>query len=535
MEDTADTAYDSISFTSKPSSERHPDRLSVIATLQGLNPKPLSSATVLEIGCSTGDNLLPLASQFPSARFVGIDASAVQIKQAVECAGNLHINNVNFYQIDLLRWIEFEKNLSEQPTKFDYIFCHGLYSWVSEPVRKAIWEIALSQLAKDGVLFLSYNTLPQNIWRETIRRTVRILGDERKSLDLQLQDLREVLRYFAENLHDDPRPYAKELKTEVLQLQQQSDSFLIHEILSAHGEGYYALDIANKAREYGLSYLGDARPSRSRSSTDLAFVNKLTEKRSLSPQDAAEISEQIRDLISPVSFRSSLFVFKENLQHGRSESDICTVEKLFVSSSLVPVNNSPRCSDNTCEDFSDPRGYYLTFDDPMIKTALLELAAIWPEAISIAELKSRVDTLLLPHPELAGSLSSPCPNLVVASNFNKQLLELFQQNMLDLYLERPRIKARPKRPHVLPIALHQFAKLGWATNLRHEYQVFDDFTKELLPFLDGTKTEDEIIRIIQKKSRKYFFLKSDTGISAKVRHSLDTLSESAFLFDAEEI
>ena len=57
---------------SHPFAQTHPDRLAVIATLLGMQPPPIETARVLELGCASGGNLLPMAEQFPQARFLGV-------------------------------------------------------------------------------------------------------------------------------------------------------------------------------------------------------------------------------------------------------------------------------------------------------------------------------------------------------------------------------------------------------------------------------------------------------------------------------
>ncbi len=46
------------------------------------NTAELHKARVLELGCAAGNNILPIALNYPNAKVVGIDLSEVQIKQA---------------------------------------------------------------------------------------------------------------------------------------------------------------------------------------------------------------------------------------------------------------------------------------------------------------------------------------------------------------------------------------------------------------------------------------------------------------------
>lgn len=84
------TSYDRVPYKSHPFRQSHPDRLAVIATLHGMSPPAIERARVLELGCASGGNLLPMADQFPEATFLGIDLSARQIQDGqrlIERAG----------------------------------------------------------------------------------------------------------------------------------------------------------------------------------------------------------------------------------------------------------------------------------------------------------------------------------------------------------------------------------------------------------------------------------------------------------------
>jgi flagellar motor protein MotB len=43
---------------------------------------------------------------------------------------------------------------------FDFIVAHGVYSWVPPPVRDALFALASGRLARNGILYVSYNVLP---------------------------------------------------------------------------------------------------------------------------------------------------------------------------------------------------------------------------------------------------------------------------------------------------------------------------------------------------------------------------------------
>ena len=76
---TTPNSYDEVPYHSFPFAESHPARLATVARLFTLAPPDPRTARVLELGCSSGGNLLPMAELYPEARFLGIDLSERQI------------------------------------------------------------------------------------------------------------------------------------------------------------------------------------------------------------------------------------------------------------------------------------------------------------------------------------------------------------------------------------------------------------------------------------------------------------------------
>jgi len=53
--------------------------------------------------------------------------------------------------------------------QFDYIICHGVYSWVAPDIQDKILAVCRRHLAPSGIAFISYNYLPgwnfiKSIW-----------------------------------------------------------------------------------------------------------------------------------------------------------------------------------------------------------------------------------------------------------------------------------------------------------------------------------------------------------------------------------
>src|SRR5579875_2980319 len=98
-----------------------------MAALHGLSPAPIESCRVLEIGCSEGGNLIPMAYAIPGAEFTGFDLAGQPIARGQERIRALGLGNIRLFQADLV-------TADTGPDRgglgdFDYIVAHGLYSW----------------------------------------------------------------------------------------------------------------------------------------------------------------------------------------------------------------------------------------------------------------------------------------------------------------------------------------------------------------------------------------------------------------------
>ncbi|MBM4063965.1 MAG: class I SAM-dependent methyltransferase, partial [Planctomycetes bacterium] len=164
MNDAHDAAksYDAVPYESRPLRPTHPDNLAVQAALVALAAPEVETCRVLEIGCATGGNLLPMAVGLPRGRFVGVDVSPAQIEAARRAQRELGVQNVDWIAGDVTA-------VAFAPASFDYVVCHGVWSWVPEPVQQAILAVIARVLSPDGIAYLSYNTYPGWHLRSMVR------------------------------------------------------------------------------------------------------------------------------------------------------------------------------------------------------------------------------------------------------------------------------------------------------------------------------------------------------------------------------
>lgn len=59
--------HDKLLYTSQPFFFSQPASLAAMAALYGVQTAPVEGARVLELGCASGGNIIPLAARFPNA------------------------------------------------------------------------------------------------------------------------------------------------------------------------------------------------------------------------------------------------------------------------------------------------------------------------------------------------------------------------------------------------------------------------------------------------------------------------------------
>src|SRR3954447_4968831 len=113
-------AYDQVPYSVSAFSQTRPDRLATIATLFGMTPRDPGRCRVLELGCASGGNFIPMALASPQSEFVGIDLSARQIADGKNVVQSLRLPNVDLRHLSIT-------DVTDDFGSFDYILAHGVY------------------------------------------------------------------------------------------------------------------------------------------------------------------------------------------------------------------------------------------------------------------------------------------------------------------------------------------------------------------------------------------------------------------------
>jgi SAM-dependent methyltransferase len=187
------TTYNEIPYESRPFPQSHPDRLATLGRLFRMSPAPVTRCHVLELGCASGGNLIPMAYHLPGSKFVGVDLSERQVAMGDEAIEHLGLKNIRIQHASIM-------DVDSSWGVFDYIICHGVYSWVPDEVQAKILKIASENLAPEGIVYVSYNTYPGWHMREMIRHMMLYHANQFQETQERIDQARALVDFLAESV-----------------------------------------------------------------------------------------------------------------------------------------------------------------------------------------------------------------------------------------------------------------------------------------------------------------------------------------------
>ncbi|HVO90214.1 MAG TPA: methyltransferase regulatory domain-containing protein [Casimicrobiaceae bacterium] len=477
MADQAETSYDEVPYISLAFPQTHPFHLATLAKMLGVAAPDVETCRVLELGCASGDNLIPMAQGLPNARFVGLDLSQRQVERGAQAVRTLELDNIELRQADIL-------SVDESYGKFDYIICHGIYSWVPKVVRDKILSISNVNLTPTGVAYISYNTLPGWHLRGMVRDMMTYHSNRFEGAATKIFQARALIDFLAQSAPTDT-PYGMALRHELEMIRNQPDSYLYHEHLEVVNEAFYFHQFAQAAQEHGLQFLAEADFSAMLVSN---FSPQVADTLRKVASDIVHM-EQYMDFVRNRTFRQTLLVHAD-LPINRALNG-SVVEGLHVSSIAQPVSKAMSLAQGVPEQFRAPNGRSLNTSNAITKAAFVALAERWPLGYMFEDLvraaRARADAD-------AGKPAADAIRAKDAEILGIDLLTCYTAGIIELRAKAPRMTTTPShRPRASPYARLRAGQPGNLVNLRHEPVNPDVFTRHLLMLLDGTRDRDAIV------------------------------------------
>jgi methyltransferase-like protein/SAM-dependent methyltransferase len=509
---TAATTYDDVPYLSKPLFSTHPDLLAAAGRLRGLNtPSPLH-CRVLELGCAAGGNLIPMAYALPGSRFVGIDLSAKQIADGQAICRRLELQNLELAAVSIA-------DIDGSYGKFDYILCHGVYSWVPTAIQERILWICRNLLTPSGVAYVSYNTYPGWHLRSIVRDLMKFHTARFDEAEVKVQQARSILSFMAEASSGLDSPLSRVLAEEAADLPDAADYYLFHEHLEDHNQPLYFHEFVARARQVGLEYLGEAWHH--------------TQIDNLPPQvqeTLQAISSDLIDLEQFVDFIRSRTFRRTLLCHGEAQiaqtPPPSVMDNLYFSALARPESAQPDVRSDAVEKFVLDNGTTASTNAPIFKAALVTLFEHWPQAVAFEDLLAQVASRLNLAQDVANSARA------VLASF---LARGYVSHLLAVHCEPFRFTTEvSERPCVSKLVRVLAASQTHVPNLRHRLIAMSPLAKVVAGLADGTRT---ISQIASEASRLEAELVGeqmessgqDDTVEAVVRRTLDQLARSAVL------
>ena len=478
------TPYPSFSYT-----QTHPDRLATIAAILGMNPPSIGRCRVLEIGCASGGNIIPMALTLPNSHFVGIDFAERQIADGQQIVAALGLTNVQLLAQDILE-------ITADFGQFDYIIAHGIYSWVPVEVREKLLQICQQNLSPQGIVYISYNTYPGWHMMGALREMMLFHTRHLESGSEQVVAARELLQFLAEAVPSGDETFLGAYGTlikaygsfveEQRQEAKAGDELLLHDELELFNQPVYFHEFMTQAAQYGLQYVAEA---------DFAmvmphgFTPEVTQRLMQMAKSTIGL-EQYMDFLRNRTLRQTLLCHETVEVNRRLQPSPALMQQFYVASWATPLPKEVDVTGLAAVQFQATDGTMFATDHPLTKAALLVLGQRQPTAVAFADLVVAAQAFL---GQTMGNedVQLLAVNLLRAFSYSSKLVEL---HMMAL----PFVMAVSERPLASPLARYQAQAKLQLVNQRHERVNLDKLSLYLLPFLDGTRTHEDLLALLMQ-------------------------------------
>lgn len=467
--------YDEILYPGFAFPQTHPDRLTTIAKLFGMETAPIQGCRVLELGCGNGGNLIPMAFFLPQSQFLGWDIAERPIAQGRERITGWGLKNISLRRGDIL---EFPPEAGQ----FDYIIAHGVYSWVPVGVRDKLLRICRDHLASQGVAYVSYSAYPGGHVDDMIREMLLFHVQNFHAPRQQIDQAKALIKFLLE-AQTGTDPFQSLLEQKLKRMQIFDDHGLYHDDLAPMVHRLYFGQFMEHASEHHLQYLAEANYFEMQETlyppATREMLNQLPPNRVL--------KEQYLDFLRCRKFRQTLLC-REGIAlqlTPRPEQ----MKEYLVSSAARPAPADLARESSQSHRFIAPNGLTLEAQSPLASATLLQLSQAWPDALNFMELSERVRSQI--H-----RFSTP----QAESDFEQALCEMilysYSSGLLELHLFLPPIRRTVSEyPVASPLARLEIEHGDIVTNLQHRnVHVKDKLGKRLLKALDGSKSRAELLK-----------------------------------------
>jgi SAM-dependent methyltransferase/methyltransferase-like protein len=479
MSDSIAKSYDELPYTCNAFWYTHPSHLGLMAELAGVPSPSIENCRVLELGCGLGGNILPMALSIPGGEFIGIDLSPHQIDLGKRIAAKAGVTNLDLRAESIL-------DVDARYGEFDFILCHGVYSWTPEFVQTKILEIFRDRLKPGGLAYVSFNSYPGWHARGAIREMYRFHARTAAEPTQKVQRGREFLNFLIEATPEKDGAFRKSLTEERDSFGENPDTYQFHEFHEENNRPLYFREFAAHLQQHGLQYVRETiLDAHERGSLDEETLARVAEWST----DRIE-REQYLDFITNRTFRRSIVCKSELVVSGQPRTEL--QQRLRILSKLEPgIASDDAIRSDEPMVFAFLTGDRLKMEHPLMKSALACLRDAQPRSLELDELIARATLRVIGMtPIVTDENRAMCWS---------GLFPLFEAGWLEFGLHEPPIALSLSEKPVLSPVIRALIASGQSrvTNLRHVMMDADPILKRLAPSVDGTHTVEQLVAELQ--------------------------------------
>ena len=374
-------AYDAFPYESNPFAASHPAHIAGVARLFNLEPVELKNARILELGSAAGGNIIPLALYYPGITVVGVDYSKVQIDDGNRVIEQLGLTNASLHHMSI-------GDITPEFGQFDYIICHGVFSWVPDDIKDAILRVCNENLTEKGIAYVSYNVYPgwktHEIARDAMLFHTRNLTDPVE----KVAHGRGMIDYMHQ-MSREGSMFRHVMDAEAKLIQSAQPYYIAHEFFETHNAPCYFNEFARHASTHQLTYLGE-------SDISSMFVENLGEEhkqRLINASGGQQIElEQYLDFLNNRPFRQTLLCKNSNAAHMKRQIDRANFTQLDYISNLVEDSHAENTSAGIRLHAVNDANRWIIAQTPTQIETLRTLQLTAPNTLSFNELQQAVQT-----------------------------------------------------------------------------------------------------------------------------------------------
>ncbi|MDQ2667027.1 MAG: class I SAM-dependent methyltransferase [Gemmatimonadota bacterium] len=476
-------SYEAVPYDSRPIDASEIGALETMALLYGVDAPRADHARVLELGCASGGNLIPMAYRYRNAHFVGIDLTPGQIDVGRKEIAALGLTNISLDAMSIA-------DITDDFGTFDYIICHGVYSWVPPEVQDAILRVCSRNLSTNGIAYVSYNTLPGWHVRGMVREMMMYHDDPSLPPRERVSRAREFVDLLAnEGAAMKTTPHTLSIMEEAINLRAQHDAHLLHEQLEPYNAPVYFSEFARRAAGAGLAFMAEAK-LRNTSSTLSAWAIGAA------GSDANVIRvQQYVDFAIGRTFRRSLLCHAA--VGALAQPTAAALATLHVSLRAAPTAPAEQdaATGPVVESFKTADDVTMTTDNPLVLAAFHVLMRVAPSSLPFDAVLQRVTDAL--SADDSPGIAEPADR---AAPLASALLQCAVGGLVELHrYPAPFSATISQRPVASPLARRRVDSTDTVPNLRHRTTELTAVERALLPHMDGAHDSERLLeRLIEE-------------------------------------